>query len=171
MLLQAIHIKIMKPILCGHLCMCICCAHAQGKFVCYQLLKCLKGKDRTLYQRCVKSTHQCKANSTSVERIKLMCVHVHHTHTHTHSSAQLFQKSKSHLKSLSARWVKSNKQHTEDIQIRGTTWQNLCAHVTCDPEFVHPYVYTEYFRSNLSYCTRIFLRSSYNDISKHTYTC
>jgi len=51
MLLQAIHRKIIKAILCGYLCMCICCAHAQGQ-VCvpksevYQLLKCLFTKAR-----------------------------------------------------------------------------------------------------------------------------
>jgi len=88
----------------------------------------------------------------------------------THSSAQLFQKSKSHLKSLSVRWVKLNKQHTEDLQITSTTLQNLVAHVTWHPKFVHPYAYTECFRNNLSYCNKIFLRSSYNDITKHTYT-
>jgi hypothetical protein len=97
-----------------------------------------------------------------------MCVHVHHTHTQ--SSVQLFQKSKCHLKSRSVRWVKLNKQHTQDLQITGTTLQNLVARVTWHPEIVHPYAYTECFRGNLSNCKRIFLRSRYNDVTKHTWS-
>jgi len=102
MLFQAIHRKIMKPILCGNLCMCICCAHAQGQ-VCvpksevYQILKCLlKRQDRTLYQRCVKSTHQCKLHFCWKNKINVCActsyksAHTHararaRTHTHTHT--------------------------------------------------------------------------------------
>jgi hypothetical protein len=83
----------------------------------------------------------------------------------TNSSAQLFQKSKSHLTSLSVRWVKLNKQHNEYLQITSTTLQNLVAHVTWHPKFVHPYAYTEFFRNNLLYCNRTVLRFSFGFVS------
>jgi hypothetical protein len=52
--------------------------------------------------------------------------------------ANIFEKSRNHLKILEARRVTRNKFHTEAPQILGVTIQNFVAKATWRPGFVHP---------------------------------
>ena len=53
--------------------------------------------------------------------------------------AHIFQKSRSHLKILHSRKVTRSSYHNDDIQILGTTVQNLVATTNWRPEFLHPW--------------------------------